>query len=90
MLKYGRFWVFAAAAGLPSSALAYVGPGAGITLLGALWGLLAGVAMAVGIILFWPVRIMLRKRKARLEAAQQAATTATATRSADDKGNTGG
>lgn len=53
-----------------SPALAYVGPGAGISLLGALWGLIVGVVAAIGIILFWPIRIMLRKRKAAREAAE--------------------
>ena len=50
------------------SASAYVGPGAGITVIGALWGLIAGVAVAIGVILFWPIRMMLRKRKANKEA----------------------
>lgn len=53
---------------VPQIALAYVGPGAGISLLGALWGLIVGVVMALGIVLFWPIRIMLRKRKAAAEA----------------------
>ena len=50
------------------TAAAYVGPGAGITVLGALWGLIIGVVMAVGVILFWPIRMMLKKRKAQQEA----------------------
>ena len=50
------------------TAAAYVGPGAGITVIGALWGLIAGVVMAVGVILFWPIRLLLRKRKAKQEA----------------------
>ena len=50
------------------TAAAYVGPGAGITVIGALWGLIAGVVMAVGVILFWPIRMLLRKRKANKEA----------------------
>ena len=49
-------------------ALAYVGPGAGISMLGALWGLIIGVVMALGVILFWPIRMMLRKAKAKKEA----------------------
>jgi hypothetical protein len=50
------------------TAAAYVGPGAGITVIGALWGLIAGVVMAIGVILFWPIRLLLRKRKANKEA----------------------
>ena len=61
--------VLLALATMPAAAFAYVGPGAGISLLGALWGLIVGVVMAISVILFWPVRIMLRKRKARREAA---------------------
>ncbi|MFT4592158.1 MAG: type VI protein secretion system component VasK [Gammaproteobacteria bacterium] len=53
---------------IPQLALAYVGPGAGLSLLGALWGLIVGVVMALGIVLFWPIRMMLRKRKAAAEA----------------------
>jgi hypothetical protein len=44
-------------------ASAYIGPGAGITMLGALWGVIVAVALAVGAVLFWPIRIMLRRRK---------------------------
>jgi len=71
----------------PAIASAYVGPGAGISMLGALWGLIVGVVMAVGVILFWPIRIMIRKAKAnKAESAlaaenpaeQQAATQETA------------
>jgi uncharacterized membrane protein len=51
------------------SAMAYVGPGAGISVLGALWGLIVGVVMALGVILFWPIRMMIRKNKAKKAAA---------------------
>jgi uncharacterized membrane protein len=48
---------------------AYVGPGAGITMLGALWAVILAVLMAVGGILFWPIRSILRKmRKNRVKA----------------------
>lgn len=46
-------------------ALAYVGPGAGLSLLGALWGLIAAVGLALAFVLAWPVRKMLRKRRER-------------------------
>ena len=57
-----------AALALPTSAYAYVGPGAGISLLGALWGLILGVVIALGILIIWPIRMM-RKRKAEQQAA---------------------
>jgi hypothetical protein len=50
-----------ALAALPASA--YVGPGAGLTLLGALWGLIVAVVLSVGFVLLWPFRRLLRKNK---------------------------
>jgi type VI protein secretion system component VasK len=46
-----------------SPAFAYVGPGAGLTLLGALWGLILAVVVCVGFILLWPIRRMMRRRR---------------------------
>lgn len=43
---------------------AYVGPGAGITLLGALWAVIAAVVLAIGGLLVWPIRLWLLRRKA--------------------------
>ena len=53
------------ALGLTASgpALAYIGPGAGITMLGALWGVIVAVVLAIGAVLFWPIRALLRRRK---------------------------
>tara|TARA_E500000318_G_scaffold108738_1_gene120211 strand:+ start:777 stop:1085 length:309 start_codon:yes stop_codon:yes gene_type:complete len=53
---------------------AYVGPGAGLSLLSALWAVLAAVFVAVGFILMWPLRKMMRKRKANRETAKNTAT----------------
>jgi hypothetical protein len=44
-------------------AAAYIGPGAGITMLGALWGVVVAVFLAIGAVLFWPIRVLLRKRR---------------------------
>jgi hypothetical protein len=46
-----------------SPAFAYVGPGAGLTLLGALWGLIAAVVLSVGFVILWPFRKMLRRSR---------------------------
>lgn len=54
-----------------SPAIAYVGPGAGLTLLGALWGLILAVVVSVGFILLWPIRRMMRRNK-RAASDQQA------------------
>ncbi len=55
-----------------SPAAAYIGPGAGVTMLGALWGVIVAVLLAIGAVLFWPVRALLRRR--RKGAAVTAAT----------------
>jgi membrane protein implicated in regulation of membrane protease activity len=48
---------------LPVSALAYVGPGAGITLIGALWAVVVAVVLMAGGLLVWPLRAFLRRLK---------------------------
>jgi len=55
-----------------ADAHAYVGPGAGITLIGSFIGLVATVFCAVGAILAWPIRRLLKKRRER-KAAEAAA-----------------
>ena len=55
-----------------SSALAYIGPGAGISVLGSLLGILATFFVAIGAILFWPLRKWVKRRKARRLAAGNA------------------
>ena len=57
------------AAALPLVAHAYVGPGAGLGLLAALWGLVAAVGVAVFYVVMWPIRRMRRRRKAEQVAA---------------------
>ena len=50
-----------------STAMAYVGPGAGISVLGSLLSILATIFVAIGAIIFWPLRKYLERRKARRE-----------------------
>lgn len=45
-------------------ALAYIGPGAGLTLLGALWGLVLAVAAALTFVIAWPLRQWRKRVKA--------------------------
>ncbi|MEX2122634.1 MAG: hypothetical protein WD795_01995 [Woeseia sp.] len=61
---------------LPLTAHAYVGPGAGLSLLGALWALIVAVGAALVFLVAWPIRRMRRrKREARdLEATEVEAT----------------
>ncbi len=57
------------ALGWTAPALAYIGPGAGLSLLGALWGVLAAVLAALLFLLFWPLRRLLRRRRQPAAAA---------------------
>lgn len=51
---------------------AYVGPGAGLSLVGALWGLLLAIGAALAFIIVWPLRRLRRRgREKREEAADQ-------------------
>jgi membrane protein implicated in regulation of membrane protease activity len=54
-----------------SPALAYVGPGAGLSLLGALWGLLLAVLAALSFIILWPLKRYRRRQRARQEATAE-------------------
>ena len=54
------------------AAHAYIGPGAGISVLGSLLGILTTVLLAIGAILLWPLRTFVKRRKARREAAAEA------------------
>lgn len=56
--------LFVMAALLPGQAWAYVGPGAGLTALGSLLALLAAVALAVIGFVWYPVKRLMRRRKA--------------------------
>lgn len=53
---------------LPKLAVAYIGPGAGLTLIGSLVGIIVAVLMALGILLSWPVRILIRRIRRRSAA----------------------
>lgn len=57
---------------ISGQALAYIGPGAGISVVGSLLSILATFFVAVGAILFWPIRKMLKRRRARRETAAAA------------------
>jgi hypothetical protein len=48
---------------LCAPAYAYVGPGPGLSMLGSLFTLLAGIFLALFMVLFYPIRLLLKKRK---------------------------
>ena len=52
-----------------NAALAYVGPGAGLSLLGALWGLLLAAGVALTFVVLWPVRQWRKRLRTRRAAA---------------------
>lgn len=70
-IRYSATLFALAAAALPVLAHAYVGPGAGLGLLAALWGLVAAVGVAVCYVVMWPIRRMRRRRKAEQLAATE-------------------
>jgi hypothetical protein len=50
--------------------LAYIGPGAGVSVLASLLGVLMTIVVAIGAILFWPIRkILSRKKRSNLAEA---------------------
>lgn len=44
-------------------AFAYIGPGAGVSFLGSIWALLVGIVLALGAVLFWPIRYLIRRAR---------------------------
>lgn len=49
-------------------AYAYIGPGAGIPILGSVIGLIVTVLLVIGAILIWPIRRILKKRNQDTES----------------------
>lgn len=47
------------------AAQAYVGPGVGATFFGSLLGLVIGFVITVGLVLFWPIRRIIKKIKSK-------------------------
>ena len=56
---------------LPTAAVAYIGPGAGASLAGSLFGVLAAIVTALAIVLFWPLRLMYKKMKRTKQATTE-------------------
>jgi hypothetical protein len=56
------------------TASAYVGPGAGISLVGSLFGLVSAVVIAIGVVLLWPIRRLLRYFKGNAASDHAAET----------------
>jgi hypothetical protein len=60
--------------GTAAPAFAYVGPGAGLSLVGAFWGLLVALFAAFAFVILWPIRRFFRRRRAiAVQPARQTA-----------------
>ena len=51
-------------------AFAYIGPGAGLSVIAAFWALLTAVVSSLLFLVLWPLRNRLRRRKAARDGAQ--------------------
>ncbi len=58
---------------LPATAHAYVGPGAGLSLLGALWAMFLALLAVLFFVFAWPIRRMLRRRRETRAESENAA-----------------
>lgn len=56
-------------------AMAYIGPGSGISLLSSLWGVLVAIMLAIGAVLIWPIRYLFRRLRRKLGGAVPAEST---------------
>jgi membrane protein implicated in regulation of membrane protease activity len=54
--------------GFGEDASAYIGPGAGLSMLGAFWGLVVAVLAALSFLLLWPIRKAFKKNASTAEA----------------------
>jgi hypothetical protein len=68
-------------------ALAYIGPGAGITVLSALWGVVVAIALAIGAVLLWPFRVLLRRRRKRKVEPAEGTTASSEARASEPEHN---
>ncbi|SPH23651.1 hypothetical protein DEA8626_02717 [Defluviimonas aquaemixtae] len=56
---------------LPSAAMAYIGPGVGAGAIAAVIGVLGSVFLAIVAVLYYPIKRMMKGRKARAEKSSQ-------------------
>lgn len=66
-----------------AAAQAYVGPGAGLSLLGALWGVVAAIGAALLFVLTWPLRRMRRRKREEAKVREADAARASSATASD-------
>lgn len=59
-------------ASLPSAALAYIGPGVGAGAIAAVLGVLGSIFLAIVAVLYYPIKRMMKGRKAKVAKAGDA------------------
>jgi hypothetical protein len=74
VVLFALMFVVAALAS-PIPAFAYVGPGAGLSLIGAFWALILAIFTAVFFLLAWPVRRLLRNARGRGNQTERSTAT---------------
>lgn len=80
-----RIVLIALALLISAPAVAYIGPGAGISVLGSLLGILATIVVAIGAIVMWPLRKMLKKRRQAAAEAGESSNPEMATETAPEE-----
>jgi len=60
---------------VPGAALAYIGPGAGLSAIGTLLALVAAVLLAIVGFIWYPIKRLLKKRKSSASSRKENATT---------------
>ena len=68
MRLFQRLSIFLTLVVLAPFASAYIGPGSGISVVGSLLGLLATIVLALGAVMLWPYRRMMKKRLQKANA----------------------
>lgn len=61
------------AASLPQAALAYIGPGVGAGAIAAVLGVLGSIFLAIVAVIYYPIKRMMKKRKAAASASDKPA-----------------
>lgn len=56
---------------LPTTALAYVGPGAGLTMIGSAVAMVLVLLVAMAGLIIWPLRVLRRRKREKLKNSHQ-------------------